>query len=459
MRNSVNKPHHNGHAPTHPKAPLKPFVEVTIVFRDALNHPIEGLAVRVAAGTGAPPAPAWIIGPETDEPTSTSTPESEPPAPSTIVVDSTDAVTDKDGYALTIQNAARGQPLDVLVRNRHEQYVLKATVTPTKDVTAYVINSPEYHLEAVTQLTPKDVFERDVKIPVMKNGEIMTMDRLVNEFGPYIGSTQKVTEQGKVKKDFPTKKKETQNDPATGKPKTSITIEHHYRVVDTGKPRTIAINLLASRLNYPKAWLLTDEHFRYLAASFGCEAAAVKALNKQETVGDGEWTPDGGYDPNGLVRILFERHHFYGFTLPPADKKTGKKARHPYIAFPDICFPKPGAYGPAGIHQYEKFVKAATLDRDAAIKSCSWGAFQILGEYFEYCDCTTPVDMANKCMESIDSQVKMFEAFMKKAKPAAIQGLAHKKWENVASSYNGRNWKVQNPNYAKSLEKYYNEFK
>ncbi|MFM0238946.1 N-acetylmuramidase family protein [Paraburkholderia phytofirmans] len=450
----MNKQHHKGHAPTHHKEPSSPVVEVTIVFRDALNRAIKGLAVRIAAGTGAPPAPPWTFGPDTDQP-----PASDASMHVAAVENSLDVTTDGDGYALTIQNAARNQPLDVLVKNRHGQYVLKATVTPTKDVTSYVINSPEYHLEAVTQPTPQDAFEQDLTIPIVKDGEVMTVDRLLNEFGPYVGSTQKVTEQGKVKKDFPAKKKEVHIDPATGKQKTSITIEHHYRVVDTGKPRTIAINLLASRLSYPKSSLLTDQHFTYLATSFGCEAAAVKALNKQETVGNGRWSPDGGFDPNGLPRILFERHHFYGFTLPTANKKTGKRTKNPYVAFPDICFPKPGAYGPSGIHQYEKLVKAAKLDRDAAIKSCSWGAFQILGEYYDYCNCSSPVDMANRSMESIDAQVKLFEAFMKKAKPSAIAALAHKKWEDLAFSFNGSHWKKQNPNYAKNLEEFYNDFK
>ncbi len=360
---------------------------------------------------------------------------------------------------MRIRNAARNQPIDVLVRNRRGAYVLKGTVTPSKDVTAYTITSPEYHLEAVTQLTPKDAFEQDLKIPVVKNGEVMTVDRLINEFGPYLGWVQKITEQGKVKKDFPTKKKESHTDAATGKSKTDIVIEHHYKVVDTGKPRTIVVNVLGSRLNYPKAIDLTDEHFAFLGRSLGCEAAAIKALTRQETVGDGPWKPDGGFDPNGLPRILFERHHFYVFTLPPANKKTGAKAVHPYSAFPDICFPKSGNFGAAGIHQYERFVKAAKLNIDAAIKSCSWGAFQILGEYYSGCNCSSSIEMANKSMESIDGQVKIFEAFMKNVKPGAVRALTAKKWEDVAASYNGRSWKKHNPTYASNLEKYYNEFK
>ena len=79
----------------------------------------------------------------------------------------------------------------------------------------------------------------------------MTIECLVNEFGPYIGWSQKVTEQGRVKKDTLMKKKTITEDKDTHKKKTTIIIEHHYKVVDTGKPRTTVLNVLGSRLNYP----------------------------------------------------------------------------------------------------------------------------------------------------------------------------------------------------------------
>ncbi|WP_313067267.1 N-acetylmuramidase domain-containing protein [Paraburkholderia sp. LEh10] len=186
------------------------------------------------------------------------------------------------------------------------------TVTPKKDISAFTIVSPEYHLEATTKLTPKEEFEQDLNLPVVKQGEIMTIERLVKEFGPYIGWSQKVTEQGKVKKDSPTKRKETTIDEKT---KATTTIEHHYKVVDNGKPQTVALNVLGSKLNYPKTILLTEDHFTYLANSFGCEAAAIKALMKQETVGKGHWEAEHGFDKNGLPRILYERHKFYLYTM------------------------------------------------------------------------------------------------------------------------------------------------
>jgi N-acetylmuramidase len=368
--NTLTQPHTKRPKAIRREAPLasqSPFVEVTLLFQDTLKQPVGGIEVRIASGTGAPPAPEWQTRQNSDDPSVL--PASGAPAPSAFKTNNIDATTDVNGYAATICNAARNQPIDVLVRNRHARYVLKGTVTPSKDVTVFTLTSPEYHFDAVTKLTPKDEFEQVLNIPVIKDGEIMTVDRLVTEFGPYIGAVQKVTEQGQVKKDFPKSKKEMHTDPNSGKSKADIVIEHHYKIIDTGTPHTFSINLLASKLNYPATTKLTDDHFSYLGKALGCEPAAKKALNKQETVGGGTWKPDGGFDVNGLPRILFERHHFYAFTLPAADKKTGKKPLHPYAAFVDICFPKAGGFGNAGIHQYERFVKAATLDLDAAIKS------------------------------------------------------------------------------------------
>jgi hypothetical protein len=461
----VNKPHHKGHAPTHPKAPPNPFVEVTIVFRDTLNHPIEGLAVRVAAGTGAPSAPAWAIGPDTDEPAVPFAPESATSAPVATVNNSTDAVTDGDGYAITIHNAARNRPLDVLVRNRHGQYVLRATVTPTKDVTAYVINSPEYHLEAVTQLTPKDAFEQDLTIPVMKDGEIMTVHRLVNEFGPYIGSAQKVTEQGKVKKDFPTKKKEVQTDPATGKPKTSITVVHHYRVVDTGKPRTIAINLLASRLNFPKTLDISDAKYAEIARKINCEVAAVRAVAETESSGS-------GFCDNGLPKIRFERHYFFRASLPENKRASGvwQKQKNPFPKVPDLSWPKSGGYsvgepsddgtwthsGRDVMYQYERMIRAANLNSDAALMACSWGAFQVMGYFYKECGYSSPEALANSVMTGINEQLDLFFAYVSYVSPIALDALKHKNWQSFAQAYNGTDCP---PSYAATMKKNYDKYK
>ena len=496
-------PHsHKKATPAVPKAPPSPYVEVTILFRDALKHPIDGLAVQLKTGTGAPPAPAWKIGPDTggdadpapEAPTAASAPSgaSAPatesaPAPAsvpTVPSNSAEGTTDKDGYTTTILNSARNQPIDVLVKNLRGEYVWKATVTPKKDISVFTVISPEYHLEATTKLTPKDEFEQNIDLPVVKDGEVMTIERLVNDFGPYLGWSQKVTEQGRVKKDFPTRKKESVVDDKSKKKKTKITIEHHYKVVDSGKPQTIAFNVLGSRLNYPSPENFSDQQYARMAENLGVEVAAIKAIVMQESEGH-------PFMENGLPKILYERHHFYGFAVEKqaallaenekkeADKKetdekevapknhkkkkeAKKKKPHianPYPAYPDLCLPSQGGYGAEGLHQWEKMIRAAKLDFEIALKSCSWGGFQILGEYYPLCDCGNVAEFVNKFISGTDGQTAIFIAFMKNGKPKAVQALRERRWEDVAFQYNGKGWSKSNPHYATNLAKYYDKFK
>ena len=359
----MNHPHH-APQPSAPKTPPSPYVEVTFVFRDVLQKPIEGLSVRLVAGAGAPPADPWTFGPDSDNqpdhPTSAPGGASAPVADSSAqVTNKEEGVTDASGYLVTIHNAARNQPIDVQVKNRRGEYVWKATVTPKKDISAFTIVSPEYHLEATTKLTPKEEFEQDLNLPVVKEGEIMTIERLVKEFGPYIGWSQKVTEQGKVKKDTPTRKKEVTEDEQTHKKKTKITIEHSYKVVDTGKPTTVTFNVLGSRLNYPKNEVISDTQLASIARELKCEAAAIRAMVQQEASGS-------AYLTNGLPKIRYERHYFFRLSLSEKEQANYKKTKNPYPQFPDICFPVLGGYGPEGLHQYERLVKAAAINLEVA---------------------------------------------------------------------------------------------
>ena len=380
--------------------------------------------------------------------------------------DSTNPVTDKDGYAVTIQNAARNQPIDVLVKNQRGEFEWKATVTPKKDTSAYTILSPEYHLEATTKLTPKEELEQNIDLPVVKEGEVMTIERLVHDFGPYIGWSQKVTEQGKVRKDTPTRMKEVTEVEQTHKKKTKIAIEHHYKVVDNGKPQTITLNVLGSRLNYPNPDTFSEEQYKSMATQLNVEVAAIKAIVMQESQGH-------PFLENGLPPILYERRHFFDLAAKKRAKEeqsssasrkksSGNKKsqlQNPYPNFPDLCFPHGDNYGPDGLHQYEKLVRAAHLDFEISLMACSWGGFQILGEYYSSCGCATIFEFVNKFISGTGEQAEIFVAFMKNMKPDGVKGLQTRNWEKVADSYNGSSWRTKNPNYASNLAKYYDQFK
>ncbi|MDJ0276634.1 N-acetylmuramidase domain-containing protein [Sphingomonas sp. 2R-10] len=98
-----------------------------------------------------------------------------------------------------------------------------------------------------------------------------------------------------------------------------------------------------------------------MAAAPDCEVAPIRAVVATEAV-------RGAFDGQGRPTILLELHKFYLQT-------NGRFA----TSDPDICNAGRGGYGkfPA---QYPKLEPAMKLDRAAALKSASRGAFQILGE-------------------------------------------------------------------------------
>lgn len=73
-----------------------------------------------------------------------------------------------------------------------------------------------------------------------------------------------------------------------------------------------------------------------------------------------------GYLADPRPQILFERHVFHRLTNGVFDDG-------------DISDPNPGGYGPRGAQQYDRLSRAITLDREAALRSASWGLGQIMG--------------------------------------------------------------------------------
>lgn len=407
-----------GKKPADRAASPSPIVTASFVFLDRLKQPIKGLTVRVTSRT----------------------------------IDVT-GITDEHGLAMIIDNATRNEEIRILVKKRDGTFELKQKILPKYDINAYTIRSPELHLVATTKLTPKEEIEEIISVPSIQDGEVLTSARLFGDLAPFIGAAQIVTEVGQVTKDVPTKSTKNITDSSTGNTTTRITIEHHYKVIRTEKPKVIVCTLLGSRLNYPTHLEVSPEVYASMAKEFGCEVAAIRAVAETESSGK-------GYFNNGLPKILFERHRFYALTDPNRNaKKDAAKIAHPFRAFPDICNPVPGGYSVEEA-EYARLIKAAKLNRDAAIMACSWGSFQVLGEYYEQCDFKSLTDLVDACMRSPDGHIALFRGFLKMPeKKRAIEALKARNWEQFTRYYNGGNWEKQNPDYPKKMARYYEEYK
>jgi N-acetylmuramidase len=130
-----------------------------------------------------------------------------------------------------------------------------------------------------------------------------------------------------------------------------------------------------------------------------------------------------GYLPDRRPVILFERHYFH--------RLTGGAFS---AAHPDISNATPGGYL-GGAQEYTRLEKAVALDRDAALRSASWGAGQIMGDNFRACGFDDAQSMVSAMMASEDAQLAAVGAFLKSKNLVPVM-QAHD-WAKLARAYNG----------------------
>lgn len=182
--------------------------------------------------------------------------------------------------------------------------------------------------------------------------------------------------------------------------------------------------------------IFTEDQLVHAAKRIGCEVAAIKAVVLTET-------PLGAFDEKGRPTILYERHYFHNF--------TGGK----YDSDPALSNKKRGGYGKYS-EQYGKLNKAIELDKSAALKSASWGAFQIMGSNFKSSGYGSVEDFV-KGMDTIQGQLDAFVSFIIN-NPVMKNAIINKNWSSFAKSYNGPKYKennydtVLNNNYLAALK-------
>ncbi len=155
------------------------------------------------------------------------------------------------------------------------------------------------------------------------------------------------------------------------------------------------------------------------AKDIGCDEAAVRAVIDVES--------RGGFLPDKRPKILFERHLFYRQT-------NGKFSQ----GHPDICASKGGGYkGKAA--EYDRLTRAIALDRQAALKSASWGAFQILGSNHKAAGFADVESFCKAMSQGEDEQLGAFVNFVKANR--LDDELCRRDWAGFARGYNGPSYR------------------
>src|SRR4051812_18506375 len=159
----------------------------------------------------------------------------------------------------------------------------------------------------------------------------------------------------------------------------------------------------------------TDEAIENAAKKIGCAVAAVRAVIDVES--------RGGFYSDGRPKILFERHYFCRLTKGEYN-----------LSHPGISATKWGGYkgGPA---EYGRLAEAIALDRDAALRSASWGAFQIMGDNYKLCGFSNVEDFVKAMVAGEPEQLDAFVQFVKKS--GLDDELRRLDWAGFARGYNG----------------------
>jgi hypothetical protein len=165
---------------------------------------------------------------------------------------------------------------------------------------------------------------------------------------------------------------------------------------------------------------LTLADYTGAATRLRCEVNAIRAVANVET-------KKSPYDELGRPTILYERHKF----------RTHSNGRY-NLTHPDISGPQ-GGYGLFRV-QYSKLYRAAVLDEVAALKSASYGMFQILGENHVAAGFPTVGAFVDAMMGEERDHLAAFVSFIL-ANPGMLTALRNRNWATFARLYNGPNYR------------------
>jgi hypothetical protein len=132
----------------------------------------------------------------------------------------------------------------------------------------------------------------------------------------------------------------------------------------------------------------------------------------------------------GRVIIRFEGHVFRRLTGKKFDK-SHPTLSHPYMA--------KNPYNGNQVREYQRLGIAMQLDPEAAMQSCSWGMFQIMGFNYRACGFKSIHDFVDAMKVSVGRQLEIFCKFL------ITQGLDDElrehRWAAFALRYNGSEYK------------------
>lgn len=166
---------------------------------------------------------------------------------------------------------------------------------------------------------------------------------------------------------------------------------------------------------------LAPDDYARAAHALGCEEATIRAVVAVEARGS-------GFDAQRRPVMLFEPHVF--------NRGLAGNARERAI-MQGLAWPrwKPGRYPAVSDARYEQLARAMRIDETAALKACSWGLGQVLGENHVAAGFASVQAMVAACLDGEGRQLDQMVAFIVTARLDAF--LRARNWIGFARGYNG----------------------
>ncbi|WP_159223367.1 N-acetylmuramidase family protein [Pantoea brenneri] len=165
--------------------------------------------------------------------------------------------------------------------------------------------------------------------------------------------------------------------------------------------------------------------YQRAADIIGCSVYAVQAVATVESNGDGML-------PDGRPKILFERHVMYQRYKAAVGQAQADIA---VLKWPGVVNSKPGGYS-TGPGEHDRLALAVAINRNCALESCSWGAFQIMGYHWKALGYPSLQDFVNAMYKGESAQLDAFIRFIM-ADQVLVAALRDKNWAKFARRYNG----------------------
>lgn len=135
-----------------------------------------------------------------------------------------------------------------------------------------------------------------------------------------------------------------------------------------------------------------------MAKRLGCSLLQLQAVRAVEAGGN-------GFDNAGRPKILFERHKFH--------RATGGRYSPTWFSQSAGGGYSNDANGNGVNDSWDKLSDAiATGEVDAAFMACSWGAFQIMGDWWDELGYPSPYALAWTCAQSEGDHLELFVRYI-----------------------------------------------